>query len=209
MRGPGAFVVGILAILALSAVACSGGKGAKADSPTPTPGAAVTPGSPEDALVQYVQANLQKGFVPDCTQVDQSKDADKVCADFKGDRGSQKAYQLAEASGSLLQWAILDNQSGQWRVVSVQPINADNKDVPGIPWPLRTGVDVVVTGAAPCLNVREGPALNQKAVDCIKDGATIRLAAGPSAGDNMQWWQVEGRTGWVAGDYLRFPDARQ
>jgi hypothetical protein len=57
--------------------------------------------------------------------------------------------------------------------------------------------------------VREGPSLNQKAVDCIKDGTKVRLVAGPSAADGIQWWQVEGRTGWISGDYLRYPDAAQ
>jgi hypothetical protein len=27
--------------------------------------------------------------------------------------------------------------------------------------------------------------------------------------DGLQWWQVEGRNGWVAGTYLRYPDAAQ
>ena len=78
--------------------------------------------------------------------------------------------------------------------------------MPGIPWPLGAGVEVVVK-AGGCLNVREGPGLSQKAVDCIADGAKIKLAAGPQVVDNIAWWQVEGRSGWVAGDYLRYPDA--
>ena len=66
----------------------------------------------------------------------------------------------------------------------------------------------MVTGAAPCLNVREGPALNQAAVDCIADGETIVVASGPVDADGHLWWQVDGRAGWVVGDYLRFADAR-
>ena len=37
-----------------------------------------------------------------------------------------------------------------------------------------------------------------------RDSASI-----PSNADNLIWWQVEGRTGWVAADYLRYPDAAQ
>jgi hypothetical protein len=98
---------------------------------------------------------------------------------------------------------------GQWTLASAQNLTPDVAAVPGIPWPLRTGVDVVVAGANPCVNVREGPSLNQRAVDCIRDGTVIRLAAGPTAADNIQWWQVSGRTGWVSGDFLRYPDAAQ
>ena len=64
-------------------------------------------------------------------------------------------------------------------------------------------------GTGQCLNVREGPGLNQKAVDCLPDGARIRIATGPAMGDDIQWWQVQGRSGWVAADFLRYPDAAQ
>jgi hypothetical protein len=104
---------------------------------------------------------------------------------------------------------ILEDRGGQWAVASTTILNADTAAVPGIPWPLRTGVDVVVAGGKPCLNVREGPGLNQRAVDCLADGTRLRLATGPVALDNINWWQIEGRAGWVSGDYLRYPDAAQ
>jgi hypothetical protein len=46
-----------------------------------------------------------------------------------------------------------------------------------------------------------------RAVDCIRDGTRIKLSAGPTEGDRIIWYQVEGRTGWVSADYLRYPDA--
>jgi hypothetical protein len=57
--------------------------------------------------------------------------------------------------------------------------------------------------------VRVGTTITQQAVDCIRDGTTIRLTAGPTVADNINWYQVEGRTGWVSGTYLRYPDATQ
>ncbi len=199
-------------LVVVLAVACGGGGGekAKAEDATATPGSGLRPGSPEDALTQWVQANIQKPFVDDCAKAtDASKDAGKVCAALRGERGNQRAYVLGATFSEFNQWIFLESQNNQWRVVSQQLINEDNKAVPGIPWPLRTATDVVVAGAEPCLNVREGPGLKQKAIDCIRDGATIRLSAGPTPADGIDWWQVEGRTGWVAADYLRYPDARQ
>jgi len=46
-------------------------------------------------------------------------------------------------------------------------------------------------------------------VEITLDGTRIKLTAGPTNADNLIWWQVEGRTGWVAADYLRYPDAAQ
>jgi hypothetical protein len=64
---------------------------------------------------------------------------------------------------------------------------------------------VVVVGTGSCLNVRTEP--GGDAVDCITEGSAIVLAAGPEEARDLQWWRVEGRDGWVAADYLRYPDA--
>ena len=200
----------LVPMLLLAGVACFGGGGG-ADSPpaeTPEPtSAAGVPGSPEQALARYVQQTLQKPFVEDCTRADVAVDVNKVCASFRGERDQQRAYVLGLTFSEFTEWVILEKQGSEWKVASTSALNADTAAIPGIPWPLRTGVDVVVAGAQPCLNVREGPALNQKAVDCISDGATIKLSAGPLVADGFQWWQVQGRAGWVAGDFLRSPDA--
>ena len=173
---------------------------------TPTP---ETPGSgpAEQALARYVQTTLGKGFVEDCSKAQGGPDAGKICSIARGEREGRKAYILGLVASEPSQWAILEMQGGSWNVVHAPVITRDNAAVPGIPWPLRTGVDLVVAGAAPCVNVREGPTISQKAVDCIADGTRIRLIAGPAPADNFQWWQVEGRTGWIVADYIRYPDA--
>jgi SH3 domain-containing protein len=168
-------------------------------------------GAPEQALAAYVSTTMQKEFLDDCGKTDAAKDAGKICATFKGERGEQRAYVLGPTLSQGTLWVIVENRNGQWAVAGSQPLNADNAGVPGIPWPLRTGADIIVAsgGAPPCVNVRTGPGLNQPAVDCIPNGAKIRLSAGPTDADNYQWWQVEGRTGWVVSLYLRYPDAAQ
>jgi hypothetical protein len=166
-------------------------------------------GPAEQALAKYVQTTLSKGFVEDCSKAQPGQDAGKVCSIFKAERNNFRAYILGNVASEPSQWAILENQGGNWNIVYTPAITRDNSAVPGIPWPLRTGVDLMVVGAAPCVNVREGPSINQKAVDCISDGTRIRLVAGPAPADNFQWWQVAGRTGWIVSDYLRYPDAAQ
>ena len=188
--------------------ACGGGSDNTEPTPGPTDTPAVgSPGSPEQALAAYVQTTLQKEFVADCTKATAATDAGKICATAKGERDNLRAYTLGLVSSEGSQWVILLNAGGQWTVASTQAITPDNAGVPGVPWPLRTGVDVVVVGSNPCVNVREGAGLGAKAVDCINDGTIIRLTAGPAPADNFQWWQVAGRTGWVVSDYLRYPDA--
>jgi hypothetical protein len=154
---------------------------------------------------------MQKEFLDDCGKTDAAKDVGKICATFKGERGQQRAYVLGPTLSQATQWVIVEDRNSQWAVAGTQAVTPDNAVVPGIPWPLRTGADIIVAsgGAPPCVNVRTGPGLNQAAVDCIPNGAKIRLSAGPTDADNYQWWQVEGRTGWVVSLYLRYPDAAQ
>ncbi|MPZ48970.1 MAG: hypothetical protein GEU75_06615 [Dehalococcoidia bacterium] len=191
----------------LLSLACGGGGDPE---PTPEPTAAPLGSGPADqALALYVETTLDKDFVEDCSTADAQRDVGKICSVFRGEREGLRAYVLGQTFSEGLQWAILGQNGGQWSVVHSLQLTSENRGVPGIPWPLRVGVDLVVVGADPCVNVREGPALNQKAVDSICDGATVRLGSGPAPGDNFQWWQIEGRTGWVVADYLRYPDAAQ
>lgn len=204
-----AFVIVLIAGIVL---ACGGGGDGGNSSAGPTPVPTETPtgsGPAEQALARHVESTLQKPFVEDCTKADVSKDANKICAILRGERGTQRAYIIGPTFSEPSQWVIMEERAGQWVVAQTTGLTADTAAVPGVPWPLRIGVEVVVVGANPCVNVREGPTLNQKAVDCIRDGTKIRLTAGPVAADSINWWQVEGRSGWVSGDYLRFPDAAQ
>jgi hypothetical protein len=209
----GGVIAFVVIVVIIAVLLFSGGGGDKKTTeaeatPVTTPEASGS-GPAEQALAKYVQTTLNKGFIEDCAKAQVGADLGKICSIFKGERATQRAYILGLVSSEASQWAILDNQGGQWQVVPSPAITKDNAGVPGIPWPLRTGVDIVVVGASPCVNVREGPSINQKAVDCISDGTKIRLTAGPTPADGLIWWQVQGRTGWVVADYLRYPDAAQ
>ena len=206
-----AAVVLIIIVVGVGIVFLTGG-GSSDKAPQPVAEATPAPvgsGPPEQALAAYVEQTLGKPFFEDCTKAQPATDTGKICSIAKGERDNFRAYMLGPVALPPTQWAIMENAGGQWKLNVAVPITRDNAAVPGTPWPLRTGVDLVVVGADPCVNVREGPALAQRAIDCIRDGTKIRLTAGPAAQDNFQWWQVEGRTGWIVGDFLRYPDAAQ
>ena len=190
-----------------------GGTGTTGTTPGGSGGATTAPagpaGNPVAAVAASVQQLLAKPLIEDCTKADPGRDAGKLCATAKGDREGRRAYAVGPIAAQPTHWFIVEPQGNQWVVAQTISLTPDNAGVPGVPWPLKVGADVVVVGANPCVNVREGPGLNQKAVDCIRDGTRIKLTAGPTNADNIIWWQVEGRTGWVSADYLRYPDAAQ
>ena len=178
---------------------------------TPTPGGSPTPatGSPEEALGTYGRQNLQMEYAGDCEAAKQPDDQGKLCTSFRGDRGPMKAYVAGPAFSEFTTWLFVEQKAGQWQVVGEFPIRPQAADVPGIPWPLTVGAQVVVVSTGQCLNVRDGPGLAQAAIDCLKDGATIKLAEGPQKVDDFEWWRIDGRDGWVASDWLRYPDAAE
>jgi len=97
-------------------------------------------------------------------------------------------------------------EGGAWKVESTLPVKPETVNAPGAPWPLEKGAKVVVGGTGTCLNVRVAPGIKEAAVDCIADGIVIVLEEGPVDMDGYQWWRPEGRSGWVAGDWLRYVD---
>jgi hypothetical protein len=191
---------------------------------TATPGSATpAPGSPDEALATYASQNAPMGYVGDCGTAKLPDDQGKLCTSFRGDRGPMKAYVAGPAFTEFTTWIFLEQkaglpagqaglpagQAGQWTVVGEFPIHPQANDVPGIPWPLTVGATVVVAGTGQCLNVRDGPGLSKGAIDCLRDGTTIKLGEGPQVVDDFQWWRIDGRDGWVAADWLRYPDAAQ
>jgi hypothetical protein len=178
---------------------------------TPTPGGPATPatGSPEEALGTYARQNLQLEYVGDCEAAQLPGDQGKLCTSFRGDRGPMKAYVAGPAFTEFTTWIFVEQKAGQWQVVGEFPIRPQAADVPGIPWPLAVGAQVVVAGTGQCLNVRDGPGLGKAAIDCLRDGTTIKLGEGPQKVDDFDWWRIDGRDGWVASDWLRYPDAAQ
>ena len=202
-----------LLVLALLSNACSlvgGGDNDVEPTAEASPAPVAAGPSPEQAaLARYVETTLQKGFVPDCGQAEPQRDAGKICAVFRGERGNQKAYAMGPIAAEGTQWAILEQRADTWEVVHTPAITRETSGVPGVPWPLRLNTDVVVAGVDPCLNVREGPSINAPAPDCLRPGTRIQLSAGPTDADGRQWWQISGRAGWVTSDFLRYPDAAQ
>jgi hypothetical protein len=72
---------------------------------------------------------------------------------------------------------------------------------PQPPGPLRAGVRAVVAGAGDCVNVRENPSTSAKVMQCLADGARLKLEEGPVNADGYQWWRLEG-LGWAVSNYL-------
>jgi hypothetical protein len=209
-----------------------GGSDAQADaSPTVVPSPTQPGANPSElAIGEYVRQTLAATYGGDCSVavVTQQQPggiptvvqgtgaspapttpppADVLCSQSRGDRENIHAYVLGKPLQEPSYWIFVQQNGGAFNVISAPQITPESAAIPGTPWPLIQGAEVIVTGGD-CLNVREGPALNQAAVDCIPDGTTIKLATGPVDADGYQWWQVDGRAGWVVSEFLRYPDAQ-
>jgi len=210
-RIPAALLLAAIAAFALLLTACFDDEPSEpgVTAATATAGGSPTPatGSPDEALAAYSRQKLQMEYAGDCQAAQQPGDEGKLCTSFVGDRGPAKAYIAGPAFSEFTTWIFAEQRAGQWQVIGDFPMNPQAADVPGIPWPLAVGAQVVVAGTGQCLNVREGPGLALVAIDCLQDGVTIKLGEGPQLVDGFQWWRIEGRDGWVAADWLRYPDA--
>lgn len=226
-----AIVVGVVAaIVFVFDVGGGDGDGEQetvASSPTVAPSPTPSRSPEETAIDDYVRTVLNGTYSGDCSAavVNQQQPAatapagdgtpgpapaaNSLCSQHRGEREDVKAYVLGLPLAEPSYWVFLEPVGGGFQVLDAVEITTEVTAVPGTPWPLRPGAEVVVTGAAPCLNVREGPALDQAAPDCIPDGTTVIVASGPVEGDGYQWWQLEGRAGWVVDLYLRYPDESQ
>jgi hypothetical protein len=205
-------VVAVLALLLAAACGGGNGDGGQEAEPTATP----EPQDPvQQAIGRHVELVFQREYIGDCSQADVGTDVGKMCSNRLGERGNLLAFALGNTFSEPTHYAFVEDRGGQWFVIASPPLTRESQAVPGIPWPMRPGDQVVIVGVGSCatigsgLNVREGPGLNQRAVDCISEGTTIQIGAGPVDGDNMQWFQIQGRAGWITGTYLRFPDAVQ
>jgi hypothetical protein len=199
----------LILIVVIVAVLCSGGDGddeAPAATPSPEATPTVQTGSQQEtAILQHVQSTQEAPYAGPCPDADPAADVGKICSFYRGEREGVHAFVLGLTFSEGLEWAFVAMEGGAWRVAEVTPITPESAAVPGIPWPLSAGAEVVVVGTGSCLNVRTEP--GGDAVDCITEGSAIVLAAGPEEARDLKWWRVEGRDGWVAADYLRYPDA--
>jgi hypothetical protein len=206
---PVAGLIVLIVIIAIVAVMCTGGD-SDDDTPDATPTLEATPtvqtgSQQESAIVQYVATSQQGEYAGSCDEADPDVDVGKVCSIYRGEREGTHAFVLGMTFSEGFEWAFVAMQGGTWTIVDTSPITPESLAVPGIPWPLSVGAEVVIIGTGSCLNVRTEP--GGDAVDCINDGTQIVLAAGPQEADDLTWWRVEGRDGWVASLYLRYPDS--
>jgi hypothetical protein len=186
----------------------SGGADNSAKNGTPSAQTTGTPAetvSAEQALSDYVTTQLKQAYAGDCT-VALMPDTQGLCSAARGERQDRKAYLVGPSSYEYQLWVFLKKQGTAWTVESTLPVKPETVNAPGAPWPLEKGAKVVVGGTGTCLNVRAAPGIKEAAVDCIADGTVIVLEEGPVDADGFQWWRPEGRSGWVAGDWLRYAD---
>ena len=207
---PVAAIAVLVVIVALLALLLTGGGDSEDDASLPTPTVAVTltvaAGSlPESAIDQYVATTQEVGYAGECAEAELPADVGKLCSIYVGERDGVHAFVLGLTFSEGLEWAFVEMQAGAWRVAEAMAITLENAGVPGIPWPLKVGAEVVIIGTGTCLNVRTEP--GGDVVDCITEGSAIVLAAGPEEARELKWWRIEGRDGWVAADFLRYPDA--
>jgi hypothetical protein len=206
MRVPApTLAVSALTILALLSLRCGDGGGSSAPDGTNVGPTATASTPPEEALRLYVQRRLGQGFVQECEDARRPDDVGKQCARYRGERNGLLAYELGPTFSEYTRLIILERAGGSWTIAHLENRDPSLPDVPGIPWPLEVGITAVVAGTGDCLRVRSQPGTGSPQVDCIDDGETVTIVAGPVELDDLEWWQLEGY-GWAAGAWLRYPD---
>jgi hypothetical protein len=198
-----AAVLALIAAGAIALAACDGGS----SEPDGSPDATATPAvAPEEALRLFVQRRLNQSFVANCDEAQRPDDVGKQCARLRGERDGYLAYELGPTFGEFTRIIILERAADAWTIAHSENYDPDDPAVAGIPWPLHEGAEVVVTGTGDCLRVRARASVNAPEIGCIDDGIAVTVLAGPQDADGFQWWQLEGYEGWVAGDWLRYPE---
>jgi hypothetical protein len=202
-------VVAVLVVVAFAGLSLRGGDGGGDEaSATPQNGATGTPSETvgaEQALADYITTQLNQEYAGDCTAA-LMPEVKGLCSAARSERQDRKAYLIGPSSYEYQLWVFLRKEGSAWKVESTLPVKPETVNAPGAPWPLEKGAKVVVGGTGTCLNVRVAPGIKEAAVDCIADGEILVLEDGPVDADGYQWWRPQGRSGWVAGDWLRYVD---
>jgi len=203
-------IVAVVAVVAFAGVSMKGGGNGGGKDSAATPGSQTT-GTPsesvsaEQALSDYITTQLKQEYAGDCTAA-LMPEIKGLCWAARGERSNRKAFLIGPSSYEYQLWVFLRKEGSAWKVESTLPVKPETVNAPGAPWPLEKGAKVIVGGTGTCLNVRAAPGIQEAAVDCIADGTVIVLEEGPVDMDGYQWWRPEGRSGWVAGDWLRYAD---
>jgi hypothetical protein len=205
IRNVAAVLLSIIVVVA--AAACGGGSSKPADTPTPS-----VPG-PLDVLGQWVLQNRNVDFVGDCAGAKPGIDVGKLCAIEAGSRGTRRAYYLGPTFSDNTALAILEQspQDQTWSVLSVTNRDPSAGAIPGIPWPLQVGDQVVIIGLGEndCLSIRGQPTQSAEKSNCMPDGTTAIIQEGPVDAETFTWWRIagDGFNGWAAGTWMRLPEA--
>jgi hypothetical protein len=201
-------IAAAVACMALSLAACGGG-GSKKPAETPTP---AVPGAIE-TLADWVRTNRNVDFVGNCADAQPGVDVGKLCATVAGTRGTRQAYYLGPTFSENTALAILEQsvQDQTWSVLSVTNRDPSAGGIPGIPWPLQVGDQVVIIGLgeADCLSIREQPTQSANKSNCMPDGTKAIIQEGPVDAETFTWWRIagDGFNGWAAGTWMRLPEA--
>ena len=190
------------------AMACSGG-GSKKPVTTPTP---AIPG-PVETLGTWVLTNRNVDFVGDCANAKPGIDVGKLCIVQAGSRGTRRAYWMGPTFSDTTALAIVEQslQDQTWKVLSVTNRDPSAGGIPGIPWPLQVGDQVVFIGLGEndCLRIREQPTQSANPTICMPDGTKAIIQEGPVDADSFTWWRVagDGFNGWAVQTWMRLPEA--
>ncbi len=158
-----------------------------------------------------MRANRNVDFVGDCFSAKPGVDVGKVCSAQLGTRGTRAAYSIGPTFSEGTALAILEQGADGWTVLSVTNRDPSAPAVPGIPWPLQVGDQVIVIGLGEpdCLRIREQPTQQGKQLNCMPDGTKAIVQEGPVQAETFTWWRIagDGFNGWAAGTWLRLPEA--
>ena len=200
-------VILTVAIAAGALSACGGGTKKPAETPTPS-----VPG-PVDVLGDWVRANRNVDFVGDCSQAKPGVDVGELCASEAGSRGTRRAYYLGPTFSESTALALIEQsqQDQTWSVLSVTNRDPSAGAIPGIPWPLQVGDQVIIIGLGEtdCLSIREQPTQSAAKSNCMPDGTKAIIQEGPVTADTFTWWRIagDGFSGWAAETWMRLPEA--
>lgn len=199
------YLLPFLAALTLLGAACSGGTDTPDATPTPE-----RPG-PEQVLGDWVAANRNVTFIPNCNDARDGIDLGKLCATLVGERGTRRAFALGPTFSDPTALAILEEKPGGWEILSVTNRDPSQGDIPGIPWPLQPGDRVVVIGLGEndCLSIRDQPSQTAERLNCMPDGTRAIVQAGPEEAETFTWWRIagDGFNGWAVDNWMRLEDA--
>ena len=206
MIDPRLLILAAVLSLAATLAACSSGPGKPAATATPKVPTAV------DVIGDWVRTNRNVDFAGDCNLAKPGIDVGKLCVRIAGVHGTLRAYSLGPTFSDPTALAMVQKQpDGTWKVLSVTNTDLSQGSVPGIPWPLQIGDEVVVVGLAKgdCLSVRDQPTINGKRLACEAQGVKAIIQDGPKQADNYTWWKItgDGFAGWAADHWLRLPEA--